>query len=63
MRGGKLNSSEFGDRMTGSGEFARQIQGMFVVFLKKYGLDGGLPSYDCSKFRRPTPKTGQLWLF
>ena len=63
MRGGRLNKSEFGDRMTGSGERARQIEGLFRLVARKYGLDGGLPPYDCTRFRRPSPKTGQLWLF
>jgi DNA repair photolyase len=63
MRGGKLNSTEFGDRMSGSGEMADQIANLFRLFAKKHGLDGGLPPYDCTRFRRPKPKTGQLWLF
>jgi DNA repair photolyase len=63
MRGGRLNEPEFGDRMTGSGEMARQVEGLFRVVSRRHGLDGGLPPYDCTRFRRPSPKTGQLWLF
>ena len=63
MRDGKLNTSDFGDRMRGSGEFARQVDRLFKVVARKHGLDGGLPPYDCTRFRRPSPSTGQLWLF
>ncbi len=63
MRGGKLNTVAFGERMGGSGEMVRQIEGLFRVVARKHGLDGGLPPYDCSRFRRPRPSTGQLWLF
>lgn len=63
MRGGKLNSPEFGARMVGSGEMAEQIAAMFRLFARKYQLDGGLPPLDCSRFRRPRPESGQLWLF
>ena len=63
MRGGMLNSAEFGTRMSGSGEIARQIETLFRVFAGRNGLDVGLPPQDCTKFCRPAPKTGQLWLF
>jgi DNA repair photolyase len=63
MRGGKLNESTFGERMTGSGELARQISALFKVVARKHGLDGDLPPYDCSRFRRPNAKSGQMWLF
>jgi DNA repair photolyase len=63
MRGGKLNSTEFGERMTGSGEMAQQIASLFRILAKKHGLDGSLPPYDCTRFRRPRPETEQLWLF
>ena len=63
MRGGKLNSAEFGERMVGRGEMAEQIAGLFRLFAQKHGLDGGLPPYDCTRFRPPRSKAGQLWLF
>jgi DNA repair photolyase len=63
MRGGKLNCAEFGERMSGSGPMAEQIARLFLVFARKYGLDGGLPPYDCTRFRRPKPANGQMWLF
>lgn len=63
MRGGRLNRSEFGRRMGGEGELARQIGELFRLFAKKHGLDGGLPPHDCCRFRPPEPKSGQMWLF
>ena len=63
VRGGKLNESDFGARMSGAGEIARQISDMFRVFARKYGLDGGLPAYDCTRFRPPMNKHGQRSLF
>lgn len=58
-RAGKLNESDFGTRMRGTGEIAHQIGAMFRLFAKRYGLDGKLPDYDCTRFRPP----GQKWLF
>lgn len=63
MRGGKLNSSQFGDRMRGSGAMADQVAGLFRLVARQLGLDQGLPPHDCTRFRCPQPKTGQLWLF
>lgn len=63
VRGGKLNDPEFGSRMSGGGEIAKQISGLFRLFAKKYELDGGLPAYDCTRFRPPTDKYGQRTLF
>ncbi|MEO8496117.1 MAG: PA0069 family radical SAM protein, partial [Planctomycetota bacterium] len=62
-RGGKLNSSAFGERMVGSGEIAEQIKQMFRMFKRKHGLDSKLPPHDCSLFVPPVPKSGQLRLF
>jgi DNA repair photolyase len=62
-RGGKLNDPRFGSRMKGEGELAERIRDLFRLFRKRYGLDGDLPAYDCSRFRPPLPKSGQLRLF
>ncbi|MDB5351508.1 MAG: Radical superfamily protein [Planctomycetota bacterium] len=59
-RGGKLNVSEFGTRMIGTGEMAKQIGALFRLFAKKLGLDRGLPDLDSTQFRPPMPKSGQL---
>ncbi|MFO0866743.1 MAG: radical SAM protein [Gemmataceae bacterium] len=63
VRGGKLNVSELGKRMKGTGEIADQIERTFEVFAKRFGLDGDMPPLDVSQFRRPTPTSGQGWLF
>lgn len=42
---------------------AEQIAGLFRLFTSRHGLDGGLPPYDCTRFRPPRTKAGQLWLF
>jgi DNA repair photolyase len=62
-RDGRLNDSEFGRRMSGVGEFARQINEMFRLFASRYGLNGSLPPYDCSRFRPPPDGRGQRRLF
>lgn len=62
-RGGELSDSQFGRRMRGDGEIAKQIQQTFQVFAAKHGLDAKSPPLDTSKFRRPLPKSGQMRLF
>jgi hypothetical protein len=49
VRGGRLNSPDFGDRMTGGGEIARQTAGLFKTFASRHGLDGGIPPLDASR--------------
>jgi len=57
-RGGKLNSSQFGERMRGSGQIAEQIDQTFRVFARKYNLDRPMPDLDYTEFRPPAPKSG-----
>ena len=61
--GGKLNNSQFGQRMRGSGEIAEQIRRLFRVFAVRYHLDGDLPEYNRSAFRPPQSANGQMWMF
>jgi len=63
VHGGKLNEPEFGRRMSGSGEMAEQIRSLFKLFVRRYGLDGELPPYDCTRFRPPRDGSGQGQLF
>jgi DNA repair photolyase len=63
VRGGNLNSSRFGERMTGTGFMADQIRQVFDVFARRLGLDGGLPPYDSSRFHPPPDASGQGRLF
>ncbi len=53
-RHGSLNSSAWGERMTGNGLMAEQIGSTFRLFRSKYGLDSEMPSYNCHLFRPPT---------
>jgi DNA repair photolyase len=63
VRGGRLNVSQFGQRMTGTGPIANQIRQMFGLFSRRLGLDGGLPPYNCSRFHPPADSSGQGRLF
>ncbi len=62
-RGGKLSSSDWGQRMVGTGQIAEQIQKLFRVFVQKYKLDQPFPPHDFSQFRPSKPRSGQLRLF
>jgi DNA repair photolyase len=62
-RGGKMYEPDFGVRMSGRGEIAKQIGRTFEVFARKYALDGDLPPLDVAQFRQPEPTSGQRWLF
>jgi len=61
--GGRLSSSGFGERMSGSGVLAEQIGQLFRTFARTHGLDGNLPPYDCDQFRALPSGKGQLRLF
>lgn len=63
VRGGRLNDSQFGTRMRGSGPLAEGIAKMFRVFAKKHRLDGEMPPLDTESFEPPRPRSGQLRLF
>lgn len=60
---GQLNSSEFGNRMRGTGEIAQQIRQSFAVFARQFGLDRHLPPLDVSQFLPPRSSSGQLRMF
>jgi DNA repair photolyase len=62
-RNGKLNDTQFGRRMHGTGLRAEQIDQTFATFAKRYGLDGPLPAFDFSQFRPPHCPGGQRRLF
>jgi DNA repair photolyase len=52
-RGGKLYDAAFGQRMKGSGVFARQIDGIFKVSARKAGLERRMLTLSAEHFRRP----------
>lgn len=53
IRSGKLNSSEFGERMKGSGPRAEQIAQMFKLFSKKHGFNKQSIKLRTDLFQRP----------
>jgi len=62
-RSGKLNQSDWGGRMVGSGQMAQQIRTLFDVVCRKHGLRNRLPPHECGRFRRPAGRSGQLRFF
>jgi DNA repair photolyase len=52
VRGGKLNSSEFGSRMEGEGEYAEQITGLLRVRAAQLGLSIHGAKLSTAAFRR-----------
>ncbi|MGA3267084.1 MAG: PA0069 family radical SAM protein [Verrucomicrobiota bacterium] len=61
MRGGKLNNSQWGIRMSGEGIFADQIGQMFEVARRKAGIPNYNNELSAASFRRPPG--AQLSLF
>lgn len=53
VRGGKMNSSEFKERMRGTGETAKAISQLFYASCKRYHLGNGKFNLATDKFRRP----------
>jgi DNA repair photolyase len=53
VRGGRLNSSEFYDRMRGRGIYAEQARELFEVACRKAGFEGNKLSLSTAHFRRP----------
>ena len=62
-RDGQLTASEFGQRMSGTGEIANQIRRTFDGFSRRFGLRSKAGSLDASQFRPPKSSSGQLRLF
>lgn len=62
-RDGKLNRSEWSQRMSGTGEIAKQVQNLFRLFRKKHNLASTLPEHNCELFRPPPTASGQQSLF
>ena len=50
VREGKMNSSEFGKRMRGTGELADSIKQLFEVTRRKYGLNEKIYRLSVDKF-------------
>jgi DNA repair photolyase len=53
IRAGRLNDPRFGSRMTGEGVFARQIEAMFSLALRRAGIERRSWELSTRAFRRP----------
>jgi DNA repair photolyase len=51
--GGKVNDSEWGRRMRGSGNIAEIVAMQYRKYTNKYGLNHERLELDCSQFKRP----------
>jgi DNA repair photolyase len=61
LRGGRLNASEFGERMRGKGEFGAQIRQLFHIHKEKVGLNQSIEPLNTTAFRRGGPDQLQLF--
>lgn len=52
LHGGKVNDTEWGRRMKGSGNIAESIAQLFNVTKNKYFKEKSMPAFDLTKFRR-----------
>lgn len=59
-RDGKLNDTEFGRRMRGTGPMAEQIESLFRVAARRFGIDQQMPPLSTERF---CPPDGQRRLF
>ena len=62
-RGGKLNESAWGTRMTGQGPYAAMLRRRFEVSCARLGLNKERPVLDSSQFRPPVADGAQRPLF
>lgn len=62
-RGGRLNDSRFGKRMSGEGPHAQLLSRRFHVAATRLGLRADRPPLDCSRFRPPSRAGDQLTLW
>jgi DNA repair photolyase len=60
-REGRLNDSQFGSRMRGSGPLAEQIRALFRLARQRAGLDAPMPTLSVAAFRRPGLQQGELF--
>ena len=61
MRDGKLNSSTFGRRMSGEGNYAATLAQMFDLFRRRCGLSHRSQPLDTAGFRRVEAGQGMLF--
>ena len=63
IRGGKLNDSYFGSRMTGEGPMAEHLRAVFEMGKKRAGITGSFPELSKEHFRRPLRANEQMALW
>jgi DNA repair photolyase len=63
VRGGEMNSSQFGTRMRGQGVRADSIVTLFETFARKHALTQKTEPLRCDLFVPPRDRRGQLSLF
>lgn len=63
LRGGKINTSTFGERMTGTGEYARLFSQRFKLACKKLGLNQAELGLNSDLFKVPEKSGDQFSLF
>jgi len=63
VRGGRANSSVFGERMTGTGEFAKLISQRFKLAVKKAQIEQNHLQFNLDAFSVPEKKGDQMRLF
>ncbi len=63
MRGGALNSAQFGKRFTGEGAYAEMVSKRFRAARARLGLDRNDWTYDLAQFRPPPQAGDQMALF
>jgi DNA repair photolyase len=63
VRGGKLSSGRFHERMRGSGEYAEHVGALFSLHRRRCGLEQQLPPLRTDLFRPPRSSRGQQFLF
>lgn len=60
-RGAALHDAQFGKRMRGEGEMAKQIRQTFAVFSKRFGMTHEWPPLNTDDFRRPNDLQKRLF--
>jgi DNA repair photolyase len=62
MRGGKMNDTRFGVRQRGEGVLAREINDLFRLSCRRFGLNKEDRELSTAFFRRPAGAQGELFL-
>lgn len=61
VRDGKLNNTEFHNRMVGKGIFAQQVKEIFDMALKRSGIENNRPELSTGHFRRHSGNQMELF--